>query len=166
MRVDGSLENLLAGLESSFDATIARDEEIAATDLARSLDRGADVRHRLGRAQGAVLLLLHGARLPVASVGADYCAWGDPPLVLAPLHRAALALTGVGSPPSDTPSTLTQALVRWADRSARVEVDTSTGRHAGRLEQACADHLVVDSGEGRILVPTPIVESIRLSHAG
>ena len=166
MRVDGSLENLLAGLESSFDATIARDEEIAATDLARSLDRGADLRHRLGRAAGTVLLLLQGSRLPVASVGADYCTCGEPPSVLAPLHRAALVLTGAGSPPSDTSTTLTQALARWADRSARVEIDTATGRHAGTLEQACADHLVVDMGEGRILVPMPIVGSIRLSHAG
>ena len=164
--MDGSLENLLAGLESSFDAALARDEEIAAADLARSLDRGAELRHRLVRARGVVLLLSSETRLPVANVGADYCACGDPPFLLAPLHNATFALGRAGLPPSDAPAMLKQALGRWADRSAAVEIATPAGRRAGRLVQASADHVLLETRDQRIVVPMATVGSVRLSRVG
>ena len=163
---DAALE-LLAGLNESFDAAVARDEEVAASDLARSLLRGADLGERLCRAGGVTLLVEEGARVPVAGIGGDHFVCGDPPFLLGRLDRNPFALAREGRTPARSAIDAVGIVGNWALREERVRVRTAEeGDYEGKLLHVRADHLVLRTPVEQHVVPMGLVKSIRLLRGG
>lgn len=163
--MDASARELLAGLNESFEAAVAREEEIAASDLARSFRRGADLGERLRRG-GEVTLIEDGVRVPVAGIGGDYFTCGDPAVLVGRLDRNLLAVASVGRAPS-RPADALRAVGDWAAREEQVRVGTAgEGVYEGRLLHARADHLVLRTPLEELVLPMGIVKSIRLVRGG
>lgn len=165
--MDGSIERFLAQLEAEFDAACTKDEEIAAADLARSLDRGLCFRERLCRTGGGLTLLLSdGARLGVSLVAVDYYACGDPEFLIGRLEGSAFALTEAEPPPAMGRSTFAQALRHWSESSPAVVVTGSMGSFTGRLVIAGSDHVVLATSGGRVVLGLAALETVRLARGG
>lgn len=165
--MDGAIEKLLARLEADFDAALARDEEIAATDLAGSFERGLGLRERLCCSGGGVVLLLpDGVRHEVSVVADDYCACGDPEFLITRLDRAGFALTDAVAAPVVGRSTFAQAVRRWSEASTPVQVASTAGSFSGSLAVAAQDHVILEAAAGRIVLPLAAVETLRLARVG
>lgn len=165
---DEQVDRFLASLEATFDASVARAEEEAATDLALSLLQDATLADVVRRAGPLEAVCLHGT-VTVRSVGTNYLACDAG--ILLPLSRAIVRSVRGGTPPTITDDPLLSVLRRAARRGARVEITTTGGTVVGRLVRACVDHVVVHesiagrrnrSDRGEALVGVAAIESIRI----
>jgi len=159
--VDG-LDNVLSTLGVAFDAAIARDEEVAASDLAISLRQDRDLRDRLLR-DGPWKLVLGDARSALVEVvGADFVGAGP---MLVPLGRAVAvrAPEGVGARPS--PATLRE-LLRGLARAKKAVVVSDGGREWSGCAALCGrDYLALEARGGEVLVPLHVIAWLRLGGA-
>lgn len=146
--MDPRLQRLFTSLGATFEAEIARDEEEAAEDLAFSLRQGRSLADVLER--GSWHLMTPAGRRPVSFLGADY-AVADPAIVV-PLGSAVFAASDEPSQVDVSDGTLLQFLRSLARSGALVEVTSHAGVFGGRLLWTGTDHVVVDTGAGRIAI--------------
>lgn len=140
---DDHLNELLHSLESSFDASVARAEEEAASDLALSLLQDSRLADVLGRA-GRVQLHIDGRPpLTVTEVGRDYVRCERPAELLVPLERASYSVSAAGEPPASTGRPLLAVLRALVRARSCLDVRTHAGSYRGLLARACPDHIVV-----------------------
>jgi hypothetical protein len=159
--VDG-LDNVLSTLGVAFDAAIARDEEVAAADLAISLRQDRNLRDRLLR-EGPWRLVLGDTQSPAVDlVGADFVGAGP---FLVPLARAVAAKAAEGVAARPSPVTLHEVLRGLA--RARSAVAVSDGGHewSGFATLCGRDYLALESRGGDVLVPLTVIAWLRLSRA-
>jgi hypothetical protein len=158
---DIDLRTMLDGLEASFSASVAHEEEAAATDLAVSLSFDRSLRDVLGRS--AASAIVDGAYVPVREVGRDHVTARDGLFVA--LHSGVFRRED-GPPPPVTDKPLVEALRRAARGGARVECETTHGSFSGRVVTAGRDYLEIRSAVAGTLVPLASVRWIRLARGG
>lgn len=159
---DRRLESLFAGLDASFDASVAREEDEAASDLAFSLLQGRRLHDVLTRSGAFDFLLGDGSSIAAGTLGADYVAGGRPPIVV-PLARAAYEHSKSPQPgPRVEAETLLELLRRWARDGAEVVVASSCGRFSGTIVHAGNDHVAILAGSREILLGLDAVHYFRL----
>jgi hypothetical protein len=159
---DPGLEKLFAELEATFDASIAREEEHAASDLGFALAQTNKLQHILPRLPHGVVLIDNGVSVPVAQIGTDYVLT-HPPVRLIPLNRFVMRPTESGSPPSATDATMLLTLRRLARTRASVEIECADGdRRSGLLLSVGDDHVALREVAGQVFVGLNTVRSIRL----
>lgn len=142
-------------MEASFDAAVARDEDIAAADLAFSLRQDVDVREAVRRSGTAwALLEPDGARPPVDEVGLDYVRAG----ALLVRSTAATLRSVPGSSPRSTDATLLEVLGDLCRRGAGVTVNGTSGR----LVRVAKEHLGIGREGTETIVGLAAVTSVRL----
>jgi hypothetical protein len=156
---DSPVDRLIASLDASFDASVAREEDEAATDLAFSLRQGRSLREA-ARGQPLALWTGGGGRVPVTAVGRDYVRAGS---LLARPEKVVLVCEGA-APPHLREDALLEVLRRWARRGLEVEVAGSEGVLVGRLTCAAPDHLEIAGRDVRWLVGTGGVKWVRCAR--
>ncbi|MGH2755153.1 MAG: hypothetical protein ACRDLB_12060 [Actinomycetota bacterium] len=157
----GRTNGFLTELEASFDAAVARDENIAADDLARSFRQDERLTEILSRGGARFVDLGHGARLPVVEVGADYALAGTTAPILVHVATAIFHPATDGGPPRTSSATWLEVLRTWAIERRKVQV-TALGRTmTGILAEAARDHLTVDTDGGPALIPHAVVAAVR-----
>jgi hypothetical protein len=161
--MDERLDRVFEGLSATFDAAVAREEDIAASDLAFSLAQDRTIAELLQRRAGA--LLLDGqTRFPVTAVGNDYLMTEDPTTVV-PLARAVVVADARGRPADVRRGGMVALLRSWARAGACVQVGTPQGVFSGRIVRASTDHLCV-CGRREIAVALGAVRWVRVARAG
>lgn len=156
-------EELWSRLSCEFDSALASEDERAAGDLARSLSSGRDVRSLLGG--GSRVLLPVGGAVEVAVLGVDHCSCGDQGTWLVPLTTAEVVVDD-GRRPQPSSERLLPVLRRLASRRPQVEVFAVTGRRAGVLLGAGADHLRLETTAGVLALPISELRAVRLAREG
>jgi hypothetical protein len=157
---DPGLDKMFAELEATFEASVAREEEVAADDLGFALAQSNRLCDVLPRLQHGVVLVAEGMSLPVVQVGTDFLVV-DPPLKLVPLERTVLRASPC-PPPSRTDSTLLLALRRIARKRGPVEVESSDGQQrSGVLVSAGEDFLTLQDPAGQLFVALQALSAIR-----
>jgi hypothetical protein len=158
-------------LERSFEqacveaeAALARDEELAADDLAHSLIQGASLAEALKRWRSTEVLCL-GVWGRVSRKGPDHVVLGDG-ATLVPHRAIAAARSTSGAMSGVTDLSLLERLRGWARASTEVGVRTSQVNFRGRLNSAAPDHLVLAGPEGEILIPLTAVASVTTLGGG
>jgi hypothetical protein len=158
---DGSqVEGLLTSLEASFDASIDREEQEAASDLAFSLAQGQPFADVLARSGAMGVRLPGGRTAPIAVIGRDYVA-SAVPATLIPLERVIAVTIESGSAPVSRGDSLVERLRDWARRGTAVEIATQAGSFTGRLALVGPDHVRLDRKPGIVAVALEAVESVR-----
>lgn len=142
-------------LEASFEAGLARDEEVAADDLAFSLRQDVDVRAAVARS-GTAWVLAGGAA--VDEIGADYVLAGA---LAVPSSRAFLR-AAPGHPPRTSGATLLELLGRVCRSGGRVTIQSPLGSASGRLVRVGKDHVAVRNDGLETVVGLGALESVRL----
>lgn len=156
-------DGLFTSLDAGFDATLAREEEAAAADLAVSLAQGRSLAETVAHHGPLAVQLSDGVRLPVAEVGTDHVATEGPFRLVVPLAAALLVEGGEGSSPAASDRDIVSILRAWARRGLEVRVTTPYGTIDGRLMRAGLDYLAIYSTRGeRLLAPLGLVRSIGL----
>lgn len=146
-------------LEASFAAALARDEEVAATDLAFSLRQDVDVAAAVLRSGLAWSLVGEGgASTPVDEVGTDYLRAGR---VIVP-SRAAVLRSAPGPSPRSGDRSFLEVLGEACRAGAALAVTHRAGTAAGRLARVGLDHVAVRSGGGETIVGLAAIEAVRL----
>lgn len=159
---DPGLERLFAELESTFEASVAREEEAAASDLGFALAQTQSLQQVLPRLPHGVVVIGEGVVLPIAQVGTDFVVT-RPPVQLIPLERVVMRVAETGVPPSACDSGLLLALRRVARQRALVEIECGNGdRHSGLLLTAGEDFLTLREVRGQLFVALKAVTAIRL----
>ncbi len=153
----------LETLEASFEASLARDEEVAARDLAFSLAQDRDLGLAAQRMDGCALLLEGGAALQVTEIGLDYLRADT---VVAPLGRAIVRAAPEAPAPVRAERKLLELLNGACRSGALVEVRTSQASFTGRLETVGRDHLGLAGSAGAVLIALGRVLEVRLGGAG
>ena len=162
--MDAESKHVLRGLAARFDSAVARDEELAARDLARSLRSGRDTRGLI-RA-GAGLIAPTGLSEPIAELGHDYCVAGVDGHWLVPLDAVEL-LVGRKAPRPREGSEWLSCLLRGLGRSgAHAELFAASGRRFGVLVGAGSDHVLLETQIGPTAIPLAAIRAIRLVHGG
>jgi hypothetical protein len=158
---DGQLDRLIASLDASFDAAVARAEREAADDLALSLGHSGSFVEAASRLGALEVRIMGGVRAPVRVVGADYVASGDPLTLVVPAGRAVLVETDGRRPGVDLSDGLVPLLLRWSRTTPEVEVATDDGTLRGRLRTAGSDHLRIDVATTRWLLGLQTIRYVR-----
>jgi hypothetical protein len=162
---DRGLERLFDTLSATFDAAIAREEEIAAADLAITLRQDGSMREELLRRAGA--LFVEGWGSPrISEVGLDYVGAGRPVEVLVPSAAALVRRTEAYEMPTASERSLVEELRRWARSGRRVEIRTWHGELDGRLVAVGRDYVVVKSAAGEAAVGLNAVAAVRSVRGG
>lgn len=145
----------LTDVEASLVATLRREEEEAADDLARSLANDLDLPRALRKLQETELLLSDGRVAPVTEIAADHVCGNAVNPVLVPfphviLQGQLIQQIGAGGRRSDrsrtgsSDLTLLERLRQWADAAVAVRVGTGTGiAKEGVLTRATPDHIAL-----------------------
>lgn len=150
----------LAGLGASFDAALAREEDVAADDLAFSFRQDGDLRATT-RGRGWVLLLDGGeAAAPVEEVGADFVSAGG---AVVPVRYAALR-SAEGASPRLSERTLSEVLGAACRSNAWVEARAGGTRVEGRLVKAGRDHVVLRRGATDVVLGLDAIAALRLEE--
>ena len=161
------LDQVFAGLETEFEANIARAEDEAASDLALSLVQDRSLPDAL-IAAGRVQLRLDDLQLPIAEIGPDHLlarnAGGEP--VLVPLDNVVVAVGPTPISPTRAAISLVERLRGWSRRGGEVEATTAQGRVSGQLRAAGRDHVSVRAVGGDVIVAVGALRSIRLLRPG
>jgi hypothetical protein len=160
------IEFVVRGLEASFDAAVARDEEEAASDLAFSLLQERTLPAMLERSSGVVVVRPDGGRAGVTEVGEDYVREAPPSARLVPLSAAVFESSNDGAPPRRRDLDMTTELRRWARAGATVSATTSAGVVAGRLLRAAPDHLTIRGRRAEHYIGRGALLAIRRTDAG
>ncbi|MGH2735346.1 MAG: hypothetical protein ACRDKZ_07195 [Actinomycetota bacterium] len=150
---EGHSERVIRSLESGFEAALAREDDIAANDLALSLLQGRSLRDSLTRGESLSVIAAGGETLPVHLVGEDFVAGGASGLRVLPLERALLR-SQAGARPHAIALSLVGFLRRGL-RSGLCECELTLGDQAlrGRLALVGSDHLAVETPTGRFFIP-------------
>ncbi|MFN2488804.1 MAG: hypothetical protein ABR529_03510 [Actinomycetota bacterium] len=163
---DPRLDRIVASLDASFDASIAREEDEAASDLAFSLLQDRSVVEAFRGAGPLELKLEDGASVVASEIGDDYAASGSPVDVIVPLRRAVGASAPHGRPPALVARRASDVLHAWARAGARVDIVTARGTFSGRLVRAAADHFELAMATGCVLVGADAVDAVRRVRGG
>ena len=163
---EGRVEEVIGPLEVVFDAAVARDEEVAADDLAFSLDQDRTLRDVLTRAAAASLVESDGRTLEVSAVGEDYVATAGDRSLLRPLDQAIFSVSRPSRRSERRSDILLDRLRDMARRAALVDVETRVGRFSGRLTRARRDHLQLENRVSTLLIPYGVIASIRVRLGG
>lgn len=156
------LDRLIASLDASFEAAVARAEDEAASDLAFSLSQDRELSSAAARLGPLELLLSDGTSCAVARIGSDFFGAGEPLEVLVPASRALLREGSEGGPsPVRSGDLARTVLLRWARLGALVEVMGAPRSVRGRLTRASRDHVEVLASRGRYLVAWEEISSVR-----
>jgi hypothetical protein len=169
---DEQVDKLIESLEATFDASVARAEDEAASDLALSLLQDATFVEAL-RHSGPLEARIDGrVPAPVTEVGDNYLACGSGGSLIVPLGRAVVATTAPGSGPVARETTLLSVLRGHVRRGSIVEVTAHGVAYRGRLAQACIDHLVIvlagaaQRGPRELLIGVQAIEAISVPPGG
>ena len=155
------VERVLSHLEVEFDAAIARDEEVAADDLALSLDQDRNLAQAVSAVGGLRLFNREGASRSVVEIGNDYLLISGPEEAYVPLARAVVLSERDCPRPRRTEDTFLDVLRRWSREHRRVAIETRAGRFEGELSRARRDHVQLEVRDGAMLIPLPEVLSAR-----
>ena len=157
----GRTDRFLSELEASFEASLARDEDLAASDLARSFRNDETLVDILARCGGATVQLTDGTRLPIVEVGSDHVVAGAEADVLVRFEQAIMHLGDSDREPVCTQASWLSVLRGWAAEIRKVQVRAHDGVVAGRLVVAARDFLRVENGAGAVLLPHEVVTYVR-----
>lgn len=163
--MDSELERVLTEIEMRFDAELGRQEEEAAHDLAVGFRQDRLLRTELER-ESAAILSGDGRRQEVTVVGRDYVGSGWPLALVTKIERAVICLQGSSSPPVARDDTFIEVVRRWQRARLRVELSMKEGTVSGVLDRVAVDHLLIGTCSGPLMVPLPVVLSIRLVRGG
>ena len=156
----GRASGFLHELEASFDASIAREEDIAANDLARALRNVQALRDVLLRSSGCDVRLEDGTTLPLAALGRTTLVSGTGE-VLVRFERAVFVLHEPSSPPAvDEHTWLRVARSLAADR-VKVQVRVHDRTLEGWLQTVARDFLTLEDARGATLVPHGSISYLR-----
>lgn len=148
----------LGVLDASFDAAVAREEEVAAADLAFSLRQDVDLRGALARSRRGWSLAGQGGYRTVSEVGRDYLRAGA---LVVPI-----ALAVVRSDPAPVPEYRDRTMLELLGAACRTGVDVtirhSSGEAGGRLVRVANDHVAVQKGDAETIVGVAAIEAIGL----
>lgn len=162
---DSGVDRLLASLDATFDASIAREEDEAASDLAHSLLEDLSLGDVLPRVGPLTVVLPGGVSLPVSVVGRDYVAGGSPPTLI-PITGALLMVSGE-SDPAVMPEDLAAALRRLARAGSTVRATCQGVEVVGRLRRATVDHILMETAGGRpVVIAIEAVTAVALLSGG
>jgi hypothetical protein len=157
----GRTDGFLSDLEASFEASLARDEDVAASDLARSFRNDESLSEVLARCDGASLELSDGTRLPVVEVGPDYVVAGANADVLVHHDRALFHPGDHDGGATRTESSWLSVLRGWAADGRRVQVRAHEGVFGGSLVVVGRDFLRIENSTGAVLLPHGAVTYVR-----
>ncbi len=156
------LQRVLRTFEEQFDASLARQEEEAADDLAISLHQERSLASALIGAGEASLWLPGGGSIALSVVGSDYGGSGIPLSAIWRAERVTVQVRAEGSPPAPRRDTFLEVVRLWAREVRQVEVAVPGDSFTGRLTRTGRDHLVVTSSNGRRIIPLELVTSVKL----
>ena len=146
-------------LEASFEAGLAREEEVAAADLAFSLRQDVSLRDALARsATGWTVVTQGAAAAAVDEVGVDYVRAGS---LLVPSTRAVTRSTG-DTPPRVAETRLSELLGTACRAGAQATIATAGATSTGRLVRVAQDHVALRNEDTETVVGAAAVEWIRL----
>lgn len=149
----------VGALEASFEAGLAREEDVAAADLAFSLGQDVDVRAAIARSRtGWVLAGPDGATSTVEEAGADYVRAGD----LVVRARWATLRSAATPPPRATDRTFLELLGAACRAGAAAVLECGGSGASGRLVRVGNDHLCLRNGDVETIVGLAAVEAVRL----
>jgi hypothetical protein len=144
-------------LGASFEAALAREEEVAADDLAFSLRQDGDLRSAVRN--GGWALLVDGERRSIVDeVGVDYVVAGD---LVVRAGRAILRSAGAPAP-SCSDRTFLELLGSACRDGQTVEVCAGAARVRGTLVRVAGDHLVVAHETEKTVVGLGAIDSVRI----
>jgi hypothetical protein len=153
-------------LESSFEAALAHEDELAANDLALSLLQGRSMRASAARSGSLRVLTDGSAPIPVELIGEDFFASASNGLRLWPLATAI-----VRSEPGPRPEPVDVRLIEVLRRGLRggladCELTCVHRVVRGRLTLVGPDYIAVDEARGRTFVPVVRLTRILFPDAG
>lgn len=147
----------MGALGASFDAALAREEDLAAADLAFSLSQDVDLREAIRRSRAAWTLVdADGGLHPVAEVGADYVRAG----ALVARTGGATVRSIAGAAPRISPGTFLELLSAACRAGACITLDGVRGR----LIRVAKDHVAVGTPDGETMVGLTGLRSVRLEE--
>ena len=157
----GRTDRFLSELEASFEASLARDEDFAARDLARSFRNDENLVDVLTRCGGVTAELTDGTRLPVVEVGTDHVVAGTDADVIMRLERAIFYPGESVDEPVSTSISWLSVLRTWAGEAREVQVRVHNKVVAGSLVVAARDFLRIENRGGVVLLPHEAVTYVR-----
>jgi hypothetical protein len=162
---DARVERLIASLDAAFDASIARQEEEAADDLAFSLRQDRSLTAAMASGAPLCARMIDGAALPITHVGSDCVRAGLRGEVVIPVTRlvAETAASATASRPKVRGDETMLGIVRRGAR-AGVSAEIRSGSRVlkGRLIRATPDHIELLGRDGRALVSLEAVDCLTL----
>lgn len=164
---DGHIEGLLKSLDATFDAALARQEDEAASDLARSFQQGKPLLEALNDLATVVARGPDATRSPIARIGRDYVITATTPAHILRLSECLFvdakdAGDGTDGNIEHAPDTFVE-VVRTVGRARRtVRVVTPYGPLEGLLTRAATDHVAISGTAADFLVPMSLVRSVQL----
>lgn len=161
-----AIDDLIRPLDVAFDAAVARDEEVAADDLALSLDQDRTLSQVLDRTRGAMVLNAdpEGAQRYVDGVARDYVWTNHPTPTLTPLYQAIFKVPGRRERVEQRSDTFIDRLRQLARASQTIEAATRFGTFFGTITRARRDHLELRTRIGTLLVPYAELTSVRITR--
>jgi hypothetical protein len=162
----GYSRGFLSDLEASFDASVDREEQVAAADLARALRNDQRLHDVLARGRGCSVRLEEGATVPLIEIGSDYAIGGREDEVLVRSERAVFVIESTGSRPAVTDGTWLQTAREWADRRVKVQVRALGDVYEGTLTVAARDFVIIEGDRGKTIVPHGSIRYLRSCPEG
>lgn len=160
------LRRVMDEVRVSAEAAWAREEDLAADDLAFSLRQDGRLGDVLRRWPGVELRLDEDAWTPVTELGPDHLVLKVPRSTLVPIGRVAAFRSDASAPPALSHIPLAVRLRRLARREASVHVGVGSSTYRGVLRAVTEDHLLL-GGEGReLLIPAAGWDWIRPDPVG
>lgn len=160
------VDNVVRPLEVVFDAAVARDEELAADDLALSLDQDRTLEDVVTRASRLTTLRLGGRARPVARIGVDYVETMSPGSEYMPLDQAIYRVDGSGEAIEPLETSFLEILRTLVRAHAFVELETREGKFTGTLARARRDHLQLGTATDTLIVPYAVLVSVSVRRGG
>ena len=159
--MSGRTGRFLSELEASFDASLAREEEAAAGDLARSFRNDERLHSILTRTDATHLETEDGTLLPLVEVGTDYALAGLEGDVLVRIERALFTMGVRGRRPKGTELTWLIVVRDWAAEGRKVQVRALERSIEGFLSAAARDFLTVEGTHGSMFIPHAAIRYLR-----
>lgn len=160
------IDRLIGDLETSFSASVAREEELAARDLTRSLLQDIDLAELLSRWPAAAIKRPDGGLYPIEEIGRDFLAT-EIGGALMPSEGVVLVRLNAGRTPRPVDETMVIRLRRWAAEGVKVQVETLQGHiEIGMLGRVSPDHLEIATTFGPLVVALKAISSIRSLGGG
>lgn len=155
------VEGLIRSLGARFEAEVAREEDLAADDLALSLIQGRSLVEVASRQPSLEAVLEGEGRLQVLELGLDHVVVGPPPGAIVPLDAVVLTAGGTASC-EVTQRGLIERLRDHVRPAAEVEVGLGRASIRGTLKAVGPDHLRVESLGQTYLIPISRATRVRV----